>query len=63
MILHGAQIQLDGDGTCGLLSNSTRSSVRSQLPSSTVLADNRMSLYSSVISYRHFNREEQQVSD
>ena len=57
MIFHGAQIQGDGHGTGGLLPNSTLSSIRSQLPSSTVLADSRMSLCSSVISHRHFNRE------
>ena len=63
MIFHGAQIQGDGHGTCGLPPNSTPSSIRSQLPSSTVLADSRMNLCSPVISHRHFNREVQQVSD
>ena len=63
MILRGALIQRKGHGTCGLLPNPTLSSNRAQLPSSTVLADSRMSLCSSVISHRHFNREVQQVSD
>ena len=63
MTFHGAQIQGDGHGTCGLLPNSTLSAIRSQLPSSTVLADSRMNLCSPVISHRHFNREVQQVSD
>ena len=63
MIFHGAQIQGDGHGTCGLLPNSTLSSIRSQLPSSTVLAHSRISLCSPVISHSHFNREVQQVSD
>jgi len=54
MILHGAQIHRNGHGKCGLLPNPTFFSNRAQLPSSGALANTRMSLGDSVVSYRHF---------
>ena len=54
MIIRGAQIHRDGHGKCGLLPNPTLSSNRAKLRSFGVLANTRMSLGDSVVSYRHF---------
>ena len=57
MILLGAQIHWDGDGTCGFLTNPTLSSNSAQLPSSSALVDTRISLCDSAVSHRHFTPE------
>ena len=45
MILRGAQIHRDGHGKCGLLPNPTLSSNNAPLPSASVFANTRTSLF------------------